>query len=70
NFYGSNLIPTPTQISLELFLNHYNIFDNLTPIYLLLGSMLFILLVYEILSLKKAQMLKNAIFILIALSVL
>lgn len=71
NFYGSNLIPTPTQISLELFLNHYNIFDNLTPIYLLLGSMLFILLVYEILSLKKApKMLKNAIFILIALSVL
>ncbi|MCR2061871.1 cytochrome c biogenesis protein ResB, partial [Campylobacter helveticus] len=71
NFYGANLIPAPTQISLEIFLNHYNIFNNLTLVYLLLGGVLFILLSYEILSLKKAsKIFKRSIFALITLSVL
>ncbi|MBZ7968179.1 cytochrome c biogenesis protein [Campylobacter molothri] len=70
-YYAQNLISSKTKINLEIFLNHYNIFNNLVFIYIFLGGMFFILLFYEILSLKKtSKWFKRVLFLLIFFSVI
>ncbi|TKX31205.1 cytochrome c biogenesis protein [Campylobacter aviculae] len=70
-YYAQNFIPSKIKINLEIFLNHYNIFENLTFIYLCLGAILFVLIFYEILSLKKiSKWIKRILFLLISCSVI
>ena len=66
---NANNALSENKISLELFLNHYNIFNNLGFAYFTLGILLFFMLFYELLSLKKIpNFIKNFIVFLIILS--
>ncbi len=48
NKYGKNVMPNEFKIDAELIFNKYNIFKNLTPIYLILGLILLALVFYKI----------------------
>ncbi|QOR00498.1 cytochrome c biogenesis protein [Campylobacter sp. 2014D-0216] len=48
--YGSKVLPPKERIELEILLNHYNIFDNLTFIYISFSLVFFVLSFYVILK--------------------
>lgn len=65
---GADLIPLKAKVDLEIFLNHYNIFDILTPYYILAGVILFLSVIVQILRNKSVNTLLNKlIFIAILL---
>lgn len=69
--FGTDLLPPQSKIDLEILLNHYNIFDNLTPLYILAGVILFIIVLVQIFRNKSVNIFANkAIHIFIALLVL
>lgn len=51
--YGSKVLPQKERLELEIVLNHYNIFDNLTYIYISFGLVFFIIIFYTLLSNKR-----------------
>ncbi|MDE5602975.1 MAG: cytochrome c biogenesis protein CcsA, partial [Helicobacter sp.] len=53
--------PPTSKITLEIFLNHYNIFENLTFFYILAGLLLFILVLVQILRNKNIAILPNKV---------
>ncbi|MBD5165120.1 MAG: cytochrome c biogenesis protein CcsA [Helicobacter sp.] len=57
--FGANLIPPQTQIDLEIFLNHYNLFKNLMPLYLLCGIALFAVVLVQIFRRKAVDILAS-----------
>ncbi len=59
--FGANLIPPQTQIDLEIFLNHYNLFKNLMPLYLVCGILLFAVVLVQIFRHKKADVLASRV---------
>lgn len=70
NYYGKELLISDTRVHLEIFLNHYKIFENLTFVYLILGILLFAIVFYEILQNKKSlALIKKGLYYLIALGV-
>lgn len=69
--FGANLIPPQTQIDLEIFLNHYNLFKNLMPLYLLCGIALFAVVLVQIFRRKAVDILASrALYWAISLLVL
>jgi len=48
NKYGKNVMPNEFKIDAELMFNKYNVFKNLTPVYLILGLVLLALVFYKI----------------------
>lgn len=48
--YGSKILPEKNRIKFEILLNHYNIFDNLTYVYLGFSLILFIISFYTMLK--------------------
>ncbi|HLN75025.1 MAG: cytochrome c biogenesis protein CcsA [Methylococcaceae bacterium] len=50
--YGSDIMPSPTKISLEIFYNQFNIFGKLAKTFALLG---FILLIFHFMMILKPQ---------------
>lgn len=59
NKFGAALIPPKMQIDLEIFLNHYNPFKNLMPLYLLFGIVLFGIVLVQIFRHKNADILAS-----------
>ncbi len=59
--FGGELLPPTSKITLEIFLNHYNIFDNLTFLYILAGLLLFVLVLVQILRNKNINILLTKI---------
>lgn len=59
NKFGAALIPPKMQIDLEIFLNHYNPFKNLMPLYLLFGIVLFGVVLVQIFRHKNADILAS-----------
>ncbi|TLD85372.1 cytochrome C biogenesis protein [Helicobacter sp. MIT 11-5569] len=59
--FGEDLIPPKIQIDLEIFLNHYNLFENLTPLYLCFGILLFSIVLVQIFRHKQADILASRI---------
>lgn len=59
--FGMELIPPKMQVDLEIFLNHYNVFQNLTPLYLLFGILLFGIVLTQIFRHKSADILASRI---------
>ena len=51
--YAADIIPSDVEIKAEIFFNEFNIFDRLTPVYLLSGLALLILSFIEIIMDKK-----------------
>ena len=69
--FGADLLPSPSKIDLEIFLNHYNIFDNLTLLYILAGIILFIIVLVQIFRNKNSDILTTKMLhLFIALLVL
>lgn len=69
--FGADLIPPKSQIDLEIFLNHYNLFKNLMPLYLLFGLLLFGVVLVQIFRHKQADnVFSKGIHYIIALLVL
>lgn len=69
--FGANLIPPQTQIDLEIFLNHYNVFKNLMPLYLVCGILLFAVVLVQIFRRKAVDILASrALYWVISLLVL
>ncbi|MBX1886150.1 cytochrome c biogenesis protein [Campylobacter peloridis] len=48
--YGSQVIPKKERIELEILLNHYNIFDNLTYIYISFGFVFMVISFYFVIK--------------------
>ncbi|CAM2938477.1 cytochrome c biogenesis protein CcsA [Helicobacter burdigaliensis] len=46
--FGADLLPSKSKLELEIFLNHYNIFDNLTYFYIIAGLILFFVVIIQI----------------------
>ncbi|QOQ98406.1 cytochrome c biogenesis protein CcsA [Helicobacter winghamensis] len=61
NKFGADLIPPKLQVDLEIFLNHYNLFDNLTPLYICFGILLFGIVLVQIFRHKSAEVLASRI---------
>ncbi|WP_299548799.1 cytochrome c biogenesis protein CcsA [uncultured Helicobacter sp.] len=61
NKFGINLLPPKIQVDLEIFLNHYNLFENLTPLYLCFGILLFIIVLVQIFRHKNAENLASRV---------
>ena len=61
NKFGADLIPPKMQIDLEIFLNHYNLFKNLMPLYLLFGIVLFGIVLVQIFRHKNADILASRV---------
>lgn len=59
NKFGAALIPPKMQIDLEIFLNHYNPFKNLMPLYLLFGIVLFGIVLVQIFRHQNADILAS-----------
>ena len=59
--FSTGLIPPKMQIDLEIFLNHYNLFENLTPLYLCFGILLFVIVLVQIFRHKSADILASRI---------
>ncbi|WP_104721479.1 cytochrome c biogenesis protein CcsA [Helicobacter mesocricetorum] len=59
--FGEGLLPPHSKITLEIFLNHYNIFDNLTFFYILAGVLLFVLVLVQILRNKNINILPTKV---------
>lgn len=59
NKFGATLIPPKMQIDLEIFLNHYNPFKNLMPLYLLFGIVLFGVVLVQIFRHQNADILAS-----------
>lgn len=57
--FGGELLPEAKRVQLEIFLNHYNIFDNLTLFYILAGVVLFIVVLIQILRDKNVVILPS-----------
>ncbi|MCI5968994.1 cytochrome c biogenesis protein CcsA [Helicobacter sp.] len=55
NKFGLDLIPPKMQVDLEIFLNHYNLFENLTPLYICFGIVLFVIVLVQIFRHKNAD---------------
>ncbi len=53
--FGAELLPSQSKIDLEIFLNHYHIFDNLTPLYIIAGAILFVVVLVQIFRNKKSD---------------
>lgn len=71
NKFGLELIPPKTQIDLEIFLNHYNLFENLIPLYLCFGVLLFVIVLVQIFRHRSADIsLSRIVHWIIALLVL
>lgn len=51
-FYGASVLPSDSRVQAEVFYNKANIFENLFPIYFVLG---FILLIFSFLKILKPQ---------------
>lgn len=72
--FGGDALISQSRIDLEIFLNHYNIFQNLTLPYILLGLVLFFAVLIKILRNKahnsEKSKLKSAILWLITLCVI
>ncbi|WP_297811476.1 cytochrome c biogenesis protein CcsA [uncultured Helicobacter sp.] len=69
--FGADLIPPQMQIDLEIFLNHYNIFENLMPLYLIFGILLFAVVLVQIFRHKEVNILASRlIYWIISLLVL
>ncbi|MCV3457501.1 cytochrome c biogenesis protein [Campylobacter sp. CNRCH_2016_0050h] len=50
NHYGSSVLPPKERLNLEILLNHYNIFDSLTFVYISFALVFFFLSFYTILK--------------------
>ncbi|WDL75381.1 cytochrome c biogenesis protein CcsA [Helicobacter winghamensis] len=61
NKFRADLIPPKLQVDLEIFLNHYNLFDNLTPLYICFGILLFGIVLVQIFRHKSAEVLASRI---------
>ncbi|MBX7490864.1 cytochrome c biogenesis protein CcsA [Helicobacter turcicus] len=61
NKFGSDLIPPKLQIDLEIFLNHYNLFENLMPLYICFGILLFTIVLVQIFRHKSVDILPSRI---------
>lgn len=69
--FGADLISPQIQIDLEIFLNHYNLFKNLMPLYLACGILLFVVVLVQIFRHKKVDILASrALYWAISLLVL
>ena len=55
--FGGELLPETKRVQLEILLNHYNIFDNLTLFYILAGVALFVVVLIQILRDKNVSIL-------------
>lgn len=53
--FGADLIPSQSRLDLEIFLNHFNVFENLMPIYLICGILLFAVVLVQIFRRKKVD---------------
>ncbi|MFK7750325.1 MAG: cytochrome c biogenesis protein CcsA [Kordia sp.] len=45
---GSNVLPSDTQIEVEIIYNKVNVFENLMMYYLLVGFLMFVIIIYQI----------------------
>lgn len=69
--FGKDLLPPKIKLDLEIFLNHYNIFDNLTYFYIVIGLILFFSVITQIFRNESVFTLFNKIlYVLIVISVL
>lgn len=67
--FGGEILPDSTRVDMEVFLNHYNIFNNLTYVYILLGVVLFLSVIIQIFRNQAAYSnFGMVLYVLIALS--
>lgn len=58
---GAELIPSKSKVDLEIFLNHYNLFSNLTLFYILAGILLFGIVLIQVFRGGKSDILASKI---------
>ncbi|EAJ5673443.1 cytochrome C biogenesis protein [Campylobacter lari] len=69
--YGSNVLPPKERLDLEILLNHYNIFDNLTFVYISFALVFFFLSFYTILkNISLSAFVYNFFYIILSMCVI